>query len=336
MKRHPLGGLALTLAICLAALLLSCGAAVFFGPTRIDVPGAVSGLLSGGPDQSARILYHERLPRVLMAALAGGALALVGAAFQAILRNPLATPHILGVSSGAALGAVTAISVPALNVSFAGFSSVQVFALAGSLGCVTAIYLIVRRRGLLSTTALLLAGVTLGLICAALIMLVRYFSNPHKLVVLDRWLMGGLEVQGFAGIAPVMPLLAAGLALLMMQAAPLNQLSLGEELAQGRGVDVGTVQRVVFFAGSLVTASVVAVAGPIGFVGLIVPHALRPLIGVDHVKLLPACFLVGGAFLVLADAAARTVVAPSELPVGVITALLGGPFFIWLIVAKRW
>lgn len=325
----------LTLIACAVLLALACAGALCVGSTHIDVWASLRKLLAGAPDAPALVLYHQRLPRVLMGALAGGSLALVGAAFQAILRNPLATPHTLGVSSGAALGAVVAIGFDVLHVRFWGFSTVQVFALLGSLASILIIYSLIRRRGRLSMTGLLLAGVTLSLICAALITLVRYVSSPHKLVILDRWLMGGVDVQGFGGLAPVMPLLLPGVTLLLLQSASLNQLSFGEELAAGRGVNVASLQRIVFFAGSLITASVVAVAGPIGFVGLIIPHALRRVIGINHVKLLPACFLVGGAFLVLADAFARTVVRPTEMPVGVITALLGGPFFIWLIVSRK-
>ncbi|MHC4593258.1 MAG: FecCD family ABC transporter permease [Planctomycetota bacterium] len=262
------------------------------------------------------------------------ALAVAGAIFQALLRNPLATPHTLGVSAGGALGAVVAISVGLPAVGLGPLTSVQFFALLGALANIGIIYLLARRKETFSPLKLLLAGVTLGLISSAAIMFVRFISDPHKLVMVDRWLMGGLDVQGFRSVAAVLPLFLPAIALLLTQAGAMNQLSLGEEMAAGRGVDVGAVQVECFVAGSVLTAAVVSVAGPIGFVGLIVPHLLRGLFGPDHRTLLFLCFFGGGVFLAVADTIARSAFAPSELPVGVLTAMLGGPFFLILLITR--
>ncbi|MGD2174495.1 MAG: iron ABC transporter permease [Candidatus Brocadiaceae bacterium] len=306
-------------------------------PGQVDLPpGRILAILTGGAAEArdANIVLMQRLPRVLMGLLAGGGLAVAGAVFQALLRNPLATPHTLGVSAGGALGAVVAISLGLSGPALAGLSSVQFFALVGALVNIGIVYLLARRSRAMSPLRLLLAGVTLGLICSALIMFVRFVSDPHKLVMVDRWLMGGLDVHGYRSVGAVLPFFLPGLLLMVSQANALNQLALGEEMAGGRGVSVGAVQREAFLAGSALTAAVVSVAGPIGFVGLLVPHALRGLFGPDHRLLLCLSFFGGGAFLAAADTVARAAFAPSELPVGVLTAMLGGPFFLLLLVTR--
>ncbi len=318
------------------AVWLAAGAAcLFFGPVRIPA-GQVLHALTGGAasGQDVTIVLMQRLPRVLLGLIAGGGLALTGAVFQALLRNPLATPDTLGVSAGAALGAVVGICLEVPGPALGPLTSVQLFALAGALISVGIVYLLARHREVFSPLKLLLAGVTLGLISSALIMFVRFASDPQKLVVVDRWLMGGLDVQGFLALAAVLPLFLPAAVLLLTEAGALNQLALGEEAAAGRGVEVAAVQVEAFLAGSVLTAAVVSVAGPIGFVGLIVPHLLRALLGPDHRLLLPLCFFGGGAFLVAADTVARTAFAPSELPVGVLTAMLGGPFFLFLLMTR--
>jgi len=296
---------------------------------------ALAGRATGEADVTAAVILTQlRIPRVAMAFLAGGALAVAGAAFQALLRNPLATPHTLGVSSGGALGAVIAIALGWTHVRLGVFGPVQIFSLCGSLGAIGLIYLLAQQRERFSTFKLLLAGVTLGLICSAVIMFVRYMADPHKLVIMDRWLMGGLSVRGYKSLASVLPLFLPATVLLFCQANNLNQLAFGEELAVGRGINVRQVQVWSFIAGSVLTASVVSVAGPIGFVGLLIPHAFRFMLGPDHRVLLLASFFGGGAFLTVADTVARTAVAPTQLPVGVLTAMMGGPFFLILLVKR--
>ncbi len=306
---------------------------LFFGQVRVPAREVVDILLGrGGAPANVSIVLAQRAPRVLLGLLAGGGLAVAGAIFQALLRNPLATPHTLGVSAGGALGAVLAISLGWRGPALGPLGAVQFFALAGSLTSVAIIYLLARRREAISSMKLLLAGVTLGLICSALIMFVRFVSDPSRLVMVDRWLMGGLDVQGFRAVASVLPFLLPALVLLLGEANAMNQLTLGEEAAAGRGVDVGAVQVRAFVSGSVLTAAIVSVAGPIGFVGLIVPHLLRGMFGPDHRLLLVLSFFGGGVFLCAADTIARTAFPPTEMPVGVLTAMMGGPFFLLLLV----
>ncbi len=311
-------------------------ACLFFGQAPIP-PGSVLRTLFGGDAsaQHANIILMQRLPRVLLGLLAGGGLAVAGAVFQALLRNPLATPHTLGVSAGGALGAVCAIYLGLSSPWMGAFTSVQFFGLLGALVNTLVLYALSRRTEVFSPLRLLLAGVTLGLVASALIMFVRFVADPQKLVMVDRWLMGGLDVHGFSSVAAVLPLFLPALTALMLMGPELNQLALGEELAAGRGVSVHRVQLTSFLAGSVLTASVVSVAGPIGFVGLIIPHLVRMLIGPDHRLVLWVCLFGGAAFLAAADTVARIALAPSELPVGVLTAMLGGPFFLFLLVTNR-
>ena len=277
-----------------------------------------------------------RIPQVLLAALAGAALALVGASFQAMLRNPLATPYTLGVASGGALGANVAIRFGAL--AFLGDQAgLQLSTFLGAAGVCGVVYWIARRRGGISMPGLLLAGVTTGLICSSLILLIRFFTDPQQAKMIDMWMMGGLEVSSFRAYSSMLPLLLPGAVLLLAQAPAYNQLALGEDIAAARGVNVNAVRLATFLGGSLVTASVVAVAGPIGFVGLIVPHALRRLTGPDHRLLLPASLLAGAILLVACDTLSRGLYPAinAMLPVGVITSLIGGPVFIAILVGRR-
>lgn len=325
-------------AVAAAAVL----AAPMIGAEAVQPFKAAAELFSEPPHQHSPqvdIFFFLRLPRICLAFLAGSGLSVVGLVFQALLRNPLATPYTLGVAGGGSFGAVVAIFLPtllpALDVAWGPFGMLQVFSFAGSLTAVGLIYALARSSEGISTTDLLLAGVTLGMIFSALIMAVRYFADPDMLVGMDRWLMGSLDVNGWLDILSVIPLFVPAAAGLMMSAPSLDVISFGEQMAAGRGVNVKRLQMSSFFWGSLLTASVVAFAGPIGFVGLIVPHTVRRLVGADHRLLMPCVFLAGGAFLVVCDTLARTMLAPTELPVGVITSLLGGPFFIYLLVQAR-
>lgn len=285
------------------------------------------------------ILFELRLPRIAMAFLTGAVLAISGGVFQAILRNPLADPYTLGVASGGSFGATLAFFLPSLwpwlDFSLGPFSHVQVFAFAGATAAVGLIYALARSKGRVSALELLLAGVTLAMIFSALIMAVRYFMSPDLIVGIERWTMGMVDVNGWRDVVAALPFLIVGSLVLMGLAPGLDQISFGEAMAQGRGVNVARLQLLGFLFGSLAVGAVVAVAGPIGFVGLITPHTVRRLIGPDHRLLLPCSFLAGGAFLVACDTVARSVIAPTELPVGVITALLGGPFFMYLLMRRR-
>lgn len=283
--------------------------------------------------QAWQILIRQRLPRIILGALVGFGLGLAGTVFQAILRNPLADPYTLGVASGAAVGAVVAISLP-YSLAVGPFSTVQVAALAGAGLVVLLIYRLGLQRKGFRVEALLLGGVTVALVASSAIMLIRTLSDPLHLVSMDRWMMGGLAVVGYRETFAALPLMLPGVWVVFRLGGAFNQLALGDELAYGRGVEPAAVQQWAFLAASLITAAVVSVSGPIGFVGLIVPHAVRRVIGPDHRLLLPCAALVSAAFLVACDTIARTVVAPTELPVGVVTAVIGGPVFVVLLTRR--
>ena len=277
------------------------------------------------------ILLQLRLPRVLLGLLAGGALAVAGLSYQTLFRNELAEPYTLGVAVGAALGAVLAIRF---------FESPSEVALpwvgAGSfLGAVAAsaiVFGLANRRRETGSSTLLLAGIAVSLSCGAIILLVQYVSDFTQTFRMVRWTMGGLAVVGYGEVLWLAPWVVAGTAVLAWLRWDLNLLDSGEELAASRGVDLVGLRLRVLAANSLMVGALVAVTGPIGFVGLMIPHILRRWFGHDQLFLLPACLLAGGAFLCLCDAVARVVLAPAELPVGILTALLGGPFFLWLIL----
>lgn len=308
--------------------------APFFGSERLGFANVTNALFSHIPHVDADIFFHHRIPRVLLAFLVGGSLAVAGSSLQVVLRNPLAEPFILGIAGAGAVGAVIVISVPGLSVHFGPFSLVQLFSLLGCILCVGAIYWLARSPLGVSMTTILLAGVTVNILCGAAILLVRYIVSPHLLVAMDRWMMGGLDIVGYRELSALLPLLLPGLALLFLQGHALNQLAFGEEMAMGHGVNVASVQKLVFLGTGLTTAAAVSLAGPIGFVGLIIPHAVRRLSGVDHRVVLPASFCLGGAFLTVCDLFARTVVAPTEMPVGIITAIIGGPVFFRILLRR--
>ena len=320
-----------------AAVMLAAGAAgMCFGSEKIAIFGSVKELLTGEVvSVDARILFHQRLPRVLMAMIAGGSLALVGAVFQTILRNPLAAPYTLGISGSSTVGAVLAISIPSLTTfHIFGLGAIQLLALVGGLVSAAFIYYLARRTGGMSMNILLLAGVAISIISAAVVMLIRYLSSPHLLVSMDRWTMGGLDVNGVRDILSLMPFVLPGVGILLMQALSLNHLVLGEQMALGHGISVDTVQKWCFVGGSISTAAVISQTGPIAFVGLIIPHLVKRISGTDHRVLLPGAMFAGAGFLVLCDTVARTIVAPAQMPVGIITAAIGGIFFI-ILLCKR-
>ncbi len=292
----------------------------------------LSDLFSGGTTGAA-VLWELRLPRVLLALLAGGGLAISGASFQTLFRNPLAEPYTLGLASGAALGAVLAVQLGAITTG--GLPLIFLGSLLGALGVsVLVIGLAATRRGL-DTSTLLLAGIAVSLSCSAVILFVQYVSDFTKTFLMVRWMMGGLAVVGYREVIWSAPFVLAGAGVLLFHRWDLNLLLAGEELAASRGVDLSRLRWVVLGSVSVMVGALVAVTGPIGFVGLIVPHILRRWTGHDHLYVLPACLLGGGVFLALCDLVARRAMAPAELPVGVLTALLGGPFFLWLLLVRR-
>ena len=320
--------LPLVVAAAAAALLL----APTVGSTPISLMRAFDRGIPWADNVDAQIFFVARLPRVLAAGLVGGALAASGVVLQALLRNPLATPFTLGVSAGAALGAMLAIAA-GLDVGALGVSSVPLASFAGSMVATGLVYALARSqsRGL-STNVLLLAGVTLNSFFSALILFVQYLSDFTQTFRTVRWLMGDLDVGGYAAIVAALPLIVAALASFAVLARSLNLLSLGADAAAARGVDVVRAERLAFLSASLATGAAVSLAGPIGFIGIVVPHIVRLLVGADHRLVLPASLFGGAAFLIVCDLVARTALSPLELPVGVVTALIGGPFFLWQLV----
>ena len=318
-----------------ALALAACTIAPLVGSTPIHLSRVLDRSIPWADNVDAQIFFVARLPRTLAGALVGASLAAAGVVLQALLRNPLATPFTLGVSAGASLGAMLAIMSTA-PLSVAGVSGVPIASFAGSLGAVAIVYALarIRRRGL-STDVLLLAGVTLNAFFSALILFVQYFADFAETFRAVRWLMGDLDVGTYQPILAALPLVAVSLACFAWLPRSLNLLAMGVDAASTRGVDVARAQRVAFFSASVATGAAVSLGGPIGFIGIVVPHLVRLLVGSDHRVVLPASALFGAAFLVACDVVARTVLAPMELPVGVVTALIGGPFFLWLLVRNR-
>lgn len=304
------------------------------GSTRIDLGAAVASGFDVDRSPDAAILLVARLPRILLGALVGGSLAMCGAVFQAMLRNALATPYTLGVSAGGALGAVVAIKVGLTGVVW-GFGGLPAAAFAGSALTIAAVWLLARRDGALPVTALLLSGITINLTLSSLILFIHYLADFAESYQMVRWLMGGLDIVDLGVVWRMLPFVVLGSGVLLWRARDYNVLSLGDEPAAALGVDVPRLQRATFLAASLLVGAVVSAAGPIGFVGLIVPHLVRLVTGPDHRVVLPVSFLFGSAFLIVCDTVARTLIAPAELPVGVITAMCGGPFFLWILSRRR-
>lgn len=332
-----LGGLA-------AALVLAVLLGIGVGAVRVP-PGQVIGLLweslapgtaGGAGDPAGRILMDIRLPRVLLAGLVGASLAAAGAAFQALFRNPMADPYVLGVSSGGALGAAAAFyalhSAGDLPVfaGMLGFGLVPVSAFAGAVAAVVLVRRLAQVDDRLPVTTLLLTGVAVAALLGAMVSLLVYLSG-EQLRPLVFWLLGSLSGASWRDVTVLSVATVLGTGLLAGQARALNALLIGEEPAYHLGVDVERLKRQLLVAGSLLTATAVSVSGVIGFIGLIVPHAVRLLVGGDHRVLLPASALAGAAVLVLCDTTARILIAPAELPVGVVTALAGAPFFLYLL-----
>jgi iron complex transport system permease protein len=315
-------------------------ASVAFGRESLSLARAWAEWQSGRPLHETpvlSILINQRVPRTLAALFAGAGLAVTGAAFQALLRNPLATPYTLGVASSSALGAWLAYIVldqARLADALAGLPLPQVLAFAFAAGNVLLVYLVGARRARSSPAVLLLAGVTLGMLANSGILLTRYLARPDRLVMMDRWLMGGVDVLGFRPVLVLGLGVTACAAVLLRQAHRLDQYAFSEELAAGRGVQVPRLQVTVFLAGSLLTAIVVSEVGPIGFVGLIVPHAVRALTGPGHLPLMLASLGAGAAFLCACDLVARQIL-PGETPIGIITTLVGAPFFLYLLTRRR-
>ena len=324
-----------SLAICVGATALVAVFAPLFGMNtehggwHPELLGPRA-LVAGSPDHA--ILWAVRVPRMLAALEVGAALAGAGCALQALLRNPLAEPFTLGISSGASLAAVLAIRL-GIETAF-GSAGVGGASLVGAAGTLFAVWQLARIGKHLPPATLVLAGVTMSMFCSSASVLIQQTSNFTDVIHMLQWMLGGMETIRLATVGYAALPIGVALVALISYSRELNALAAGPEVAASLGVAVGRTQTVIFVTASLLVGAAIAVAGPIGFIGLVVPHALRLVIGNDQRVLLPACALGGGTLLLLADTLARSVVAPQQLPVGVITALLGVPSFIALLLRR--
>ncbi|MGD0275470.1 MAG: iron chelate uptake ABC transporter family permease subunit [Syntrophales bacterium] len=299
-------------------------ASLFAGMAPIDIRRGFAGILT---PIDRTILFSVRLPRILFAGIVGACLSLAGVVFQGLLRNPLADPYILGISGGAAVGAIIGLIIGAGVIPL----GVPILAFIGAALTVLIVFGIARTGKTLSTNTLLLAGVMTNAFFSAVILFLMAVSSNADLRSTLFWLMGDLSLAGGREAAATMIFLAAAFVILYLQARPLNLLVVGEETALQLGVPVERIKIILFCTASFVTAAAVSVCGIIGFVGLMVPHMMRMVFGSDHRLLLPAAALFGASFLAVSDTLARTLLAPAELPVGVVTALLGAPYFVFIL-----
>jgi len=318
--------------IALVLLLVVLIACAMTGSEKIDFRNALSGPKMNPPNIDYEILVNVRLPRVILAAIVGMALACAGAALQAVLRNPLADPYILGISSGAGLGAMLAV-IAGFQWMFLGLSSITICAFASALATVWLVWLLGNWAGRNNLTGLLLTGVVVNAFFSAVIMFLTSIAKAHQVQTTIFWLMGNIMTPEYPGLLWFcLAVVLAGLAVLIWLGPRLNLLSFNHEDAALIGLNVPLVCHLTFAAAALITAMAVSLSGLVGFVGLIVPHAIRITFGPDHRQLIPLSAIAGAGFVVLCDTFARVVVAPAQLPVGVVTALAGGPFFLFLLI----
>ncbi len=279
------------------------------------------------------VIWQVRLPRIFVAVFVGGILSIVGAAFQSIFRNPLADPHILGVSSGAALGATVAMLIPSVSglaIPFLGLGSTGIFAFGGALITVFIVYQVAKIGGRYSTVNVLLTGTAISTLFSSIISLLMTF-NHDQIGKVYMWTLGSFNSASWARVRFVLIFAAVGVVVLTMCAQKLNVMLVGEEEAETLGINVQRLRRFVIVFASILVAAAVSVSGIIGFVGLMIPHCVRMICGPDLRRIIPYGFILGAAFLVVCDTLARTIAAPTEIPVGIITAICGAPYFIYLV-----
>jgi iron complex transport system permease protein len=332
-KKVVVTSILLSLLLCIVILISITLGSVKVKPLRSITIffQSILGLKGVGTETERAIILSLRFPRALLAGLVGAGLSVSGAIFQALLRNPLADPYILGVSSGAAVGAIIAILIGLSTFSI----GLPLASFAGALLTIVIVFKFGRQDGKIHPNTLLLAGVITGSFLSALIMFFISTSQKEELHTIIFWLMGDFSFSNYRAIGIIFPYILFGFLILYLQARHLNLILSGEESALQMGVDVERLKLISYLLASLVTAASVSVCGLIGFVGLIVPHSVRLIFGPDHRILLPSAALIGACFLIASDTFARTLLAPIELPVGVITAAFGGPFFIYLLRTRR-
>jgi iron complex transport system permease protein len=315
--------------IVLAGVMIVCS---LIGSERISVRAVLDAIGTDAPaNADYQIFVRVRLPRIALAAIVGAALACSGVVFQALLRNPLADPYILGISSGAGLGAIIAV-MSGLSWTLWGRSPIAVFAFAGALGTVWLVWCLGRLSGRFHITGLLLTGVVVNAFFSALIMFLTSVTKSRQVYATIFWLMGNITEEGFLVLWIGAGLVLGGIGVLLSISSQLNAISFDEDDARSMGVDTARTRTIAFAAAAFITAIAVSLSGLVGFAGLIVPHGVRLAFGPDHRQLLPLSAIVGAIFMVLADTVARVIVAPAQLPVGVVTAVVGGPFFLLMLV----
>jgi iron complex transport system permease protein len=341
MRKHQSAIIIGLAAAVIAVMLLS----VSVGPVKISIFEIIRMLLhklgilnssSGWQPTEELIVFQVRLPRVIGGALVGAALSTAGVLFQGLLRNPMADPYVIGTASGAAFGATLAMLLP-LSVVFYGFGLVPIAAFLGALAAVLIVYRLARFGGKAPIVSMLLAGFVVSSFLVAIVMLLLTMSDRLglRLQQVFSFLMGGISVTYWQQIAIISPLVIIGIVGAQLFAGHLNAFSVGEEGAAYLGINVEREKILILGIGSLLTACAVSIGGLIGFVGLIIPHAMRLILGPNHRLLLPASALAGASFLMLSDLLARTLLSPAEIPVGVLTAIIGAPFFIYLLRRMR-
>ncbi len=334
-KRLTTARLAAVLGVCAGACVLVCVIGLQLGVTMTRSGRAIEwlGLDAFDATKQQHTLFLIRLPRVLGAMLVGGALAASGCALQALFRNPLADPFTLGISSGSSLAAVLAIRL-GIQGAFGG-AGVGLSALLGALGALLLVERLGRIGKQLPPATLVLAGVTISMFCSAASVLIQYTSDFSDISHMLVWMIGGLDSVRLVYVQYAVAPIAIGLAVLFLYSRDLNALAAGPEVAASLGVAVARTQFIVFAVTGLLVGTAIALAGPIGFIGLIVPHTLRALLGPDHRLLVPASVFGGAILLVVCDTLARTLIAQAQLPTGAVTAVLGGPFFMYILVAQK-
>ena len=326
---------ALWAAVGVVAFLAACAVGALMGPVHISAGTVVAALTGGSIDSGqANILWSLRFPRVVLGALVGGMLAIAGAAYQGVFRNPLADPYLLGAAAGANLGATLAIAFGP-GTTLIGVNLVPLAAFAGAGAAVAGAYVLGQTvSGLRSNTGLILAGVAIAAFFNSIQMYVQQ-SQTGSLRQVYSWILGRLTTAGWDGVWLVLPYVVLSTAIIFLHRRLLDALMVGDDEVVTLGISVRRVRLIVVVAATLGTAAVVAVGGTIAFVGIIVPHTIRLLAGRSYTVVVPLSMLFGAAFLVLADTASRTIVAPAELPIGVITAFIGAPFFIVVMRSTR-
>lgn len=333
LQRNKVARWTAIMTVLVLVLFVTMVACLSVGVMSIPFSQVIAVLFGGGTGSQSWVIMNLRLPRVILAAMVGASLAIAGATMQGLFRNPMASPSVLGISSGAAFGAALAIilGVSWTNGSFA----IPAMAFVFSFITLFLVYTVSRNRsGYVPVETLLLAGIAVGSLFSALVSAMEYFAGEQLSGVVF-WMMGGLDEASWEQVAiSIVPILL-GCSVIMVLARDLNAMMVGEEQAGNLGINVNRTRLVLLVAASLVTAMAVSVSGVIGFVGLIIPHVVRILVGPDHRILLPASIVSGAIFMILTDTLARTVIAPAELPVGIITSLLGAPFFIYLLMSRK-